>query len=82
MIAHVVIGMIGFELFGDRRASVRSIIPAISPNTATNIRNVKICCISISSSGKFYLHYQFRKTSFRDLYATYYHFRSVLTILF
>ena len=50
MIAHVVIGIIGFALFGDRRANVRSSIPAISPNTATNIRKIKICCISFSSS--------------------------------
>lgn len=56
IIAHVVIGMIGLALFGERRANVRSSIPAISPNTATNIRNINICCISFSSSRKYYLH--------------------------
>ncbi len=49
MIAHVVIGMTGFAFFGDSKARVKSSIPAISPNTATNIRNIKICCISFSS---------------------------------
>lgn len=49
IIAHVVIGITGLAFFGDSKARVKSSIPAISPNTATNIRNIKICCISFSS---------------------------------
>ena len=47
-----------------------------------NIRNIKICCISFSSSGNFISILKVPGGSSKDLYATYYHFQSVLTILF
>lgn len=82
IIAHVVIGMTGFVFFGDSKARVKSSIPAISPNTATNIRNIKICCIFFSSRESLSPSTMMPGILSGNLYATYYHFQSVLTIVF